>query len=146
MTGAPTSLPSIHDLGRRIAALYVAYDRCDAEDVHDEGHAVRQRAEAGMDISYAQITAAKEMVCTMPAVTLADAAVQVAPLLTIRYQIDGAAGYEAILRRLEKKLDYLLFSALPLIAEAAGLDMVEMGWADFARLRVSHFAALEDVR
>ncbi len=99
-----------------------------------------------MDITDAQASAAKELICSMPAVTLADAAVQVATALTIVDQIDGAAGCEAALSRLESKLDRLLLSALPVIAEAAGLGIEEMGWADLAALRAHRFEALETVR
>ncbi len=122
-TGMPTSLPSIEDLGRRIAALYVEHNRCDTESVHADGQQANLHWQAGMDITDAQAIAAKELICTMPAVTLADAAVQVATALTIADQIDGAAGCEQVLSRLQNKLDYLLLSALPVIAEAAGLGM-----------------------
>ena len=141
-----TSLPTIHNLGRRIAALYVVHDRCDEEDIKADGFAAEHRAQAGMDITYAQITAAKEMICSMPAVTLADAAVQVATALSIADQIDGAVRCERTLIQLERKLDRLLLSALPLIAEAAGLSLDEMGWSDLATLRAQRFQALETVR
>ena len=141
-----TSLPSIQDLGRRIAALNVVHDRCDDENIQADGFAGEHRAQDGMDITYAQITAVKEMICTMPAVTLADAAVQVATALSVVDQIDGAVRCERTLIQLERKLDRLLLSALPLIAEAAGLSPEEMGWSDLATLRAQRFQALETVR
>jgi hypothetical protein len=145
-TALVTFLPSIHDLGRRIAALYVVHDRCDEDGVQADGFSAEHRAQDGMDIAHAQIIAAREMICAMPAVTLADAAVQIAAAVVVADQIDGAARCEHTLIQLEKKLDRLLLSALPLIAEAAGLGMDEMGWSDLAKLRAHRFEALEAVR
>ena len=53
----------------------------------------------------------------MPAVTLADAAVQVATALTIADHMVAQLGARLPLSRLESKLDRLLLSALPVIAE-----------------------------
>ena len=64
---------------------------------------------------------------------------QIATALSVADQIDGAARCERTLVQLERKPDRLLLSALPLIAEAAGLSLAIMGRSDLATLRAQRF-------
>ena len=40
------------------------------------------------------------------------------------------------------RLERMLMSALPHVAEAAGLDMEEMGWAEQDALRIARYAGV----
>jgi hypothetical protein len=85
----------------------------------------------------------RDLISTLPAVTLPDAAAQIGVA-------SAAAGVLAVsdwsteetqplLRPRLEALHRMLLSVLPIVADAAGLDMHAMGWSDTLKLRASRF-------
>ena len=142
----PTSLPSIHDLGRRLAGLQAVYDANDSVNTRDESPAVQTRATAAREITFDQILAVQDVVATMPAVTLADAAVHVAVAANFAARIEGEAFSETELADIGTKIERMLLSILPVVAEAGGLSIEDMGWQHMIDLRASRFEALGAMR
>ncbi len=137
-------LPPIVDLGRQIAALQAAIDSHNVESCSTDLSKAKQQANRrAMDLLFERITALQDLICTMPAMTLADAAVQVsiANLLASGLEDDRrdvkATNHDAW------RVERITLSIFPLIARAAGIDLTAMDMTQFAELRTNRFHGVE---
>ena len=148
-TAITPPLPSVTDLGRRLAALDIAFYREDENQARSK-HDINsfQRTERAMDIIDDQRRALRDLIASMPAQTLADAAVQIecAAYIATNLHADQADQYaEERLGGLHQKLETICLSVLPIVAAEAGLDIEAMDWTDHCRLRAQRFQGLENV-
>jgi hypothetical protein len=141
---AATPVCSILDLGRHLAAVDIAHNRHDHANLVNPGLTHQKppvHAEA-MELLYDRGQAMRRLIASMPAQTLADAAVQIAAgnsiVETLENEDLDAYTKGFCLRELHR----LFLSALPVVAEAAELDPVAMGWAELLKLRARCFAGV----
>ncbi|MGI4945585.1 MAG: hypothetical protein ACRYHQ_34320 [Janthinobacterium lividum] len=144
---APLPLPAVIDLGRRIAALSAEYDRHEQASLDARGNARAQLvAHNTMKILDEQSQVLRDLVTTIPARSMADAAVQIAEAFGIAEDLYRNVHSSVEVERLAAALTRLALSALPVIAAAAGLDPAAMGWeSEVGYLYASRFAGLEGV-
>ena len=135
-------LPPIIDLGRALASTDIEYDRLD--------HLMGRRTvaeERAMDLLFTRRESLWQFISTMPAMTLADAAVQIGVAChfagTVECSDWSSPDKLKHLGELADALERICLSVLPLVAAAAGLDLAEMDWADLDRLRASRFYSSE---
>ncbi len=136
------NLPSIIDLGRALAANDARYDRLDA--------LVGTRTTTDdqvMDLLLARRHVLWDFIAIPPAMSLADAAVQIGVACHLAMTVEcsdwSTPDRQLRLGEMASGLTRLCLSALPLIAEAAGLDLAEMDWSGLDRLRASRFYGSE---
>lgn len=144
---APLPLPAVIDLGRRIAALSVEHERQEqaALDARDNAPA-HQAAQNAMEILNEQRRVLQELVTTIPARSLADAAVQIAEAFLVAEDLHANVHPTVDVERLAGALTRLLLSALPVVAAGASLDPAAMCWdQEVGSLHASRFAGLEGV-
>ncbi len=137
-----THLPPIIDLGRALARNDIEYDRLDA--------LVGRRAadeDRAMSLLLARRESLWQLIGSMPAKTLADAAVQISVACHFAGSLEcsdwSSPDTHQRLEELACGIERICLSVLPMVAEAAGLDLAEMDWTDFARLRVSRLYGSE---
>jgi hypothetical protein len=142
---APGPIPqlSIVDLGRRLAAADAAYSQHDQDAITSAGKATKSLHETAMRNLFDQESAIRQMILTMPARTLADAAVQIAAIDLAASNLEDNQQTEEELSCAVRALRRLVYSALPVIAESAGLDMEAMGWGKYPKLRADAFCGVE---
>ncbi|MGI4799982.1 MAG: hypothetical protein ACRYG8_39300, partial [Janthinobacterium lividum] len=142
---AATPLPTIADLGRRIAALRAEYQRQDSLHTEAAGNrAARMNASSAMSILDGQAEVLRELVTMMPALSLADAAVQINEAHSRAEILETCTHTPEQVEEIAGMVVRLLLSVLPIITAAADLDAVEMGWDHAMRsLRASRFSGLE---
>jgi hypothetical protein len=111
-------------------------------DAHDEGrveNAICRRAERWAQSADAALEAAEKFIAAEPARTLAEAAIQIM-LAVSRAQILSVPNLDEAEREGNAaELERLLQSALPVIAEAAGIELSEFGRAYYADRRTDPF-------
>lgn len=145
-TATTPPLPSVTDLGRRLAALEAAFHREDENQARNKPDINSvQRIERAMDIIDDQRRALRDLIASMPAQTLADAAVQLECAAYIATNLHADHCTEECLRGLHQKLETICLSVLPIVAAEAGLDVEAMSWTDHCRLRAQRFQGLENV-
>jgi len=131
----PEPLPPVIELGRALGALEAEYWRLDEASVSSSTGRLSER----MTLVDLRQDALRLLISTMPAVTLADAAVQLGVAHHWSSTVsDSDWSSEAGRRELERRHEIvcrLMTSALPIVAKAAGLDMTAMGWEDVLRDR-----------
>lgn len=124
---------SVLDLGHMLAESETAYRRLD----EDTSGANRNRDDLVTLIAERE-KGLRAVIATLPAQSLADAAVQIGTAVTYASILECSEWCpeeREQLHDLHAALFRLTLSALPLIAEAAGLDLVDMFWAENAELR-----------
>jgi hypothetical protein len=122
-------LPSVHDLVSRIRVLGDTADAC--ADEHDT-------AREWMDD---QDTALRNLIATMPAATLADAAAQLYVAMGMVDRLEDFEPSEASVAPEATKLRRIIRSVLPVVAEAAGLKMDALAGEYDARRCAGEFPA-----
>ncbi len=137
-----SNLPSIIDLGRALAANDIKYDRLD--NLMDKRTTAEDRV---MGLLLTRRHVLWDFIASLPALSLADAAVQIGVACQIAITLENSdwSGPDRQLRLGETAggLARICLSVLPLIAEAAGLDLAEMDWTDLHHLRASRFYCSE---
>ena len=136
------SLPSIAELGRRLEEIADAHAMHDEESIRCKSSPREQdRHLAAMTIVERQREVIAQLVATMPAKTIHDAAVQAEVAFTMADAIRDCQdeGEERIddVRR-------LLLSILPVLCKAAGIDTEKRPWAESMGLHAWQFESLED--
>jgi predicted HAD superfamily Cof-like phosphohydrolase len=125
-----TPLPKCVDLARHLAVLNKQQDDLDNTclllNKDSEEH---RRAYCAMNDTWRQIWAVEELILTMPAVSLADAAALLLMAISkVHYVVDMEDAKEE-LEKAERAMD----SALRVVAAAAGLSPDEMGFMFYLR-------------
>ncbi len=140
-------LPAVIDLGRHIAALSFEWQRQEQASREAQGNwPAQQAAKNAMEIIDEQSRVLRDLVTTIPARSMADAAVQIAEAFLVAENLHANVHPADEVECLSAALTRLLLSALPLVAEAAGLDPVAMDWEqEVGSLRAARFAGLEGV-
>lgn len=131
-------LPSIYDLGCARAAISAEFARLDdAGEQHETTLELLGKQEAALD----------ELIATRPAMTLADAAVQVGVACTLVNVLAASDWRDAPerLQELHDNMERMLLSALPFVAAASGLDVAAMCWQEHLTLRAAYFGLAEVV-
>ncbi len=135
-------LPPIIDLGRALASNDIEYNQLD--------HLMGRRTVAedqAMNLLLTRRESLWHLISTMPAMTLADAAVQIGVACHFAGTVECSDWSSPDrLERLEElagALERICLSVLPLVAEAAGLDLAQLDWSDLDRLRASRFYGWE---
>ena len=131
-------LPPIVDLGFALAEAEVEHRRLRASPG-------RRRASdaATLEVIGSRTEALRALITTLPADTVADAAVQIGVACSLASGLEGADWSDAAERdRLLEMHDAfyrITVSVLPVLAAAAGLDLAEMCWEDVDVARASIF-------
>ena len=88
------------------------------------------------------------LISTLPATSLAEAAVQLGTASTFAGILHASDWRDPAthhrLNELHDALNRIMLSVLPAVAAAAGLDLAAMCWDDLDRLRASLFYATEE--
>ena len=101
------------------------------------------RSEAAQIILGERQEALRDLICTLPAKTLADAAIHVAGIVTLSARLSASIWTGDQVTRAADKIERMALGMLPLLAAAAGLDMEAMDWADNDQLRPLRFTGVE---
>ena len=135
--------PCLFDLGVHLADAKKAYDAWDEAGVAGcTDPTDRLRLHGAKEIAGYRVEALHELIATMPARSIADAAVVVAECITIAARLSASVHTEAQVEVAADKLERMLLGALPFLAQVAGLDMARMDWADTDALRPHRFAGV----
>jgi len=143
----PLPLPAVIDLGRHIAALSFECQRQEqaALDARGSGPA-HLAAHNAMDALNEQSRVLRELVTTIPARSVADAAVQLAEAFAVAENLQINVHTADEVECLAEALTRLILSALPVVAAAAGLDPAAMDWGqEVGSLYAARFAGLEGI-
>ena len=143
--------PSILDLGKHLAQVEISYSAHDIVDLkrsvpagdEDALREAKKRAEAAQLILGDRQEALRDLICTMPAKTLADVAIQVAAILVIASRISASHHTPDQVAREADRIERMALGMLPILAAASGLDMEAMDWADNDQLRPLRFTGVE---
>jgi len=130
-------LPSLIEQSEQLETMVQSVrDARDAGRVED---AVCRRAERWSQSAAAALDAAEQLIAAEPAKSLAEAAIQLM-LAVSRAQVLSVPGLEAEEREsTASELERLLQSAMPVVADAAGIDLSEFGRAYYADRRTDPF-------
>lgn len=131
----PQHAPVIYDLGKHLADVERAYEARDS--AHDS--ASRRNALGVLD---GRREALRDLICTMPAQTIQDAAVQIEVAATIASCLATNQFDARAIDRMAEQMERVLFGVLPIVAKAAGINLDAMFWTDLDTLRVSRFAGV----
>ena len=127
--------PSVASLGQMLARSEQAYQAFDVASLallevkgskHDKEQIACADAQA---LLYERQDALRVLISTQPARTLGDAAVQIAEIGHLADQLHVNDYDEITQIALTKRIERMALSMLPVLAEAAGLDMQAMNWA-----------------
>ena len=130
-------LPSILDLGRHHCVLSVARDRIDAANIAGDSDAAKAYPAANC-IWLGRYLGIVELILTMPAATLADAAVQLqAALAWLDSEYDDEWPPDA--REMKTRIRPVLVSTAIVTTRAANVDPKMMGFADLADIHRREF-------
>ena len=133
--GAP--LPSVFDLGREIAAMNNRYNELDQLEMAFVEFQANEPLELTLkrhalshakSMAFARERALIDLALTLPAVTVADAAVMVMLAWHVSSLLKDCAYDEYEENRKKTQIEHALLNALPLIAKTAGLDLGEIGF------------------
>jgi hypothetical protein len=134
--------PSPADIGRHIAATEAAYDAFEALGASVEKGSEKVTASGAAEILIDRTDALRLLITTVPAKTLADVAAHCAEVAHIASQLAGNRYPERDVEQMADRIERMMYSALPVLAAAAGLDMTAMGWIHNDALRVHRFAGV----
>ncbi len=118
--------PRIEDLGRQLAAVEEAAHQFDSAFLKPQHDRVSDDARVVLG---ERGDALRLMISTLPAATVADAAVQVSQILDLTDQLRFYEGDEDERRNMIARIERMALGMRPVLAQAAGLDMAKMGWA-----------------
>ena len=97
-----------------------------------------------MDMIYERIWAFRNLIVTMPARSLADAAVQINIAASIACRVGSAKSWTGDeIEAMGETLENIAYSILPIVADAAGLDARLMHWEGSIKLRSRRFPDAE---
>ena len=139
------SMPSVLAIGTHLADAGHAYSAWDEVALVEPDEPQRR---LGAVATYARDTAGlrkqalRELLATMPAASIEDAAVLVAEAAEIAGFLSGANSTPVATVEAADAIERMLLSALPFIARAAGLDMERMNWSAGESLRQHRFAGV----
>ncbi len=137
-------LPPIIDLGRALASNDIAHCQLDQLTCRRWNTPTE---DAAMDLLLTRREALWQLIASLPAMTLADAAVQIGVACHFAMSLEGSDWSSSDVRsrfyQLAGGLELMCLNVLPLVAEAAGLDLAEMDWAGLERLRATRFYGSE---
>ncbi len=137
-------LPPIIDLGRALASNDIAHCQLDQLTCRRSNTPTE---DAAMDLLLKRRDALWQLIASLPAVTLADAAVQLGVACHFAMSLEASDWSSADVRgrfyQLAGGLELMCLSMLPLVAEAAGLDLAEIDWTGLDHLRASRFYGSE---
>jgi hypothetical protein len=136
-----TGLPSVADLGRHLAAVDLVYTRHEEETHKDPGDQIRQRE--ALDLLYDRGEALRDLIATMPARTIQDAAVLVGIAWSLAANLDACEFTKDKTVQIAKKLERIAMTVLPVIAGAAAMDVATMDWTDALELAPHRFHGVE---
>jgi len=137
-------LPPIIDLGRALANNDIEHTRLDKWTCGRSNTPIEDEA---MKLLEVRREALWQLIASLPALTLADAAVQLGVATQYAMGLEasdwsnpdvGSRFYE-----MARGLERLCLSALPLVAQAAGLDLAEMDWSELDQIRARRFYGSE---
>ena len=141
---AVPGLPPILDLGRALASNDIEYCQLDRLTAARSNTPIEDRT---MSLLLTRREALWQLIATVPAMTLADAAVQLGVACQFAMGLAGSDWSSPETQRrfaeLTGGLERICLSVLPIVAEAARLDLVEMDWASLDQLRASRFYGTE---
>ena len=129
-------------LGRQLAAAQMAYDAFDAASLAQGGGGDRDDGLNARSILNDRIEALRTLISTTPAKSLKDAAVLVAESLTVAGRLAGCKSNLHMAEKYSDRLERMLMSALPFVAEAARLDLAAMDWLEQDNLRAVLFSGV----
>ncbi len=136
--------PSVFALGQHLAALERAHEAYDPVNLQRAASAVDETQQrAARAIQEDRMEALREMIASMPALTLKDAAVQVEAITVAASLLSCSTHTEAQVEAIADRIERMALSILPLIAAAADLDLEAMFWTDNLTLRAHRFAGVE---
>jgi hypothetical protein len=128
-------LPSIKDLGRHLAAVDRAYFHHDTLEPTDSTEKLRVITD--MDLLHERSQALRDLIATMRPKTLPDAAVLINVACVLAAGLSDVEEERALTLR-SRKLERIMVGVLPVVAQAAGLDIAAMDWTqalDLASIR-----------
>ena len=131
--------PDTLALGRQLAAASLAYDAYDKTMLRQGNAKATDSGINARGVLDDRVESLRVLISTTPAKTLGDAAVLISECLTIAGRLEASVCTPAMVEEYSARLERMLLSAMPLVAEAAGLDMDLMDWADRDMLRVVRF-------
>lgn len=132
--------PSVFSLGQHLAALERAHEAYDPVNLQRMASAVDETQQrAARAIQEDRMEALREIIASMPALTLKDAAVQVEAITVAASLLSCSTHTEAQVEAIADRIERMALSILPLIAAAADLDLEAMFWTDNLTLRTSRF-------
>ncbi len=138
----PASATDALSLGRQLAQAERALAAFDPVSVKLGKGAKRADAADARAILDDRVEALRTLISTTPATSVEDAAVLVAESLTIAGGLTASKFSENDADAMAIRLERMLLAAMPFVAEAAGLDMAEMNWADRDGLRLWRYAGV----
>lgn len=145
-------LPSITDLGRILGAItrresaidLVAVGRaspCNEAERLEQQKDDRRRYTVDK-LLYRQMEALREVITTIPARSLSDCAVQIAVASHFVAKLTNNQLAEAEVHELADAVERILISVLPVLAVAAGLDLIEFAFNEVTDLHEVKFPEL----
>ena len=135
--------PCLSDLGLHLADVRKARETWDEAGLAGCNNPTdRIRLQAARDVLDARIEALHEMIASMPATSMTEAAIVVAECTIIASRLGASVHSEHQVEAAADKLERMLLGALPFLAQVAGLDMARMNWADIDQLRLHRFAGV----
>ena len=142
VTETEPRLPAVAELGRLLAQARAALSRFDNASLASDDVTTKIIAGRGLDLMQDRAIALEALIATLPAKTLADAAVQLGVAYSVAETIEGICEDDYKLRLAERQLQRILVGALPVVAAAAGLDLDEMNLRHIIDLRAGRFPDL----
>ncbi len=137
-------LPPIIDLGRALASNDIEHCRLDKWTC---GRSNTPIEHAAMRLLETRREALWQLIASLPAMTMADAAVQLGVACQYAMGLEGSDWSSPDTRsrfyEMAGGLERICLSVLPLVAETAGLDLAEMDWTDLDQVRVRRFYGSE---
>ncbi len=139
--------PSILELGKQLAAVEAAHDAFDSiamrralrVDDDDAERRMERRGKAAWEILDVRAEALRELISSMPAQSIQDAAVQVGLICTAGGRLAASVHTQEQKEALADGIERMALGILPILAQVAGLDIEAMGWAGNEYLRIFRF-------
>ncbi len=136
-----TTVGAVH-LGRHLAAAEQALRAFDPVTLKAGTLKGCENGDDARTILDEHIEALRLLISATPATSVQDAAVLVSEAMTIAGRLATSKYSETETEILTDRIERMLLSAMPFVAEAAKLDMAEMNWADRDHLRIVRYAGL----
>jgi hypothetical protein len=135
--------PTAYDIGLHLARVERAHH------LHDVAHLEAKHAipdayhhTNGEDLLWERAEALRDLIATMPATSLRDAAVILAEAAIVADRLNANQHTPEETEKESAKLVRMLTTTLPWITQAAGLDVGEMEWRERSSLARHHFVGV----